>query len=561
MVIIVESSSLTFSLHYAPAQSSPRPTFGTNIEKKRTPRGIGTPSTTVGCEHATEAEVADGATSMVLGGKDLSLAQVKCGEQSAQIASTTETARNTGTSHDHSNFDSSAPASGSAALHTGWDAGKPQHQPPASTLPLMQDEKHGEGEQGVPFDVMKSTIVQDLEVGATRNIGIVGPDYSPAFEPPSDAGCGGRRDAVPGSGIIGDGASLGDDGCGPFLLSKQKIVAGRASTLSQVLHVILALAVLVLVGFAKAGNAVPSSVYRKNAADVGGPGYSSRRSMKGGKNSGGDYCRRSSGCKRRRSGSRSGFCPQSTWLSLLARLRAAWSKLWHATERDLATRWRAAGQALATLRQAWASLWLPRPHPEADVLAEALANLPRSRQDGGYPPGHAAGGKGGGHGRRRRRRSGRGARKSFDADTGLYEDDSQELCTSRSGADVRRAVGLKFLQLCGYQPLPGVGSGRGFRSPKYLLVLDLDETLVHCSASQWEPSRRRRRGYEGGGGVGITVRPDLRVEVRGPAPSYRPACMYAWKRPHLDLFLGVVSRWYEIAIFTSGSQCFAEVSR
>ncbi|CAM9704101.1 unnamed protein product [Ectocarpus fasciculatus] len=69
----------------------------------------------------------------------------------------------------------------------------------------------------------------------------------------------------------------------------------------------------------------------------------------------------------------------------------------------------------------------------------------------------------------------------------------------------------------------------------------------------------RRHGGGGGGRGRGAPRPDLKLEMRGRAPSdNRPSCMNAWKRPHLDVFLGVVSRWYEVAVFTSGRQCFAE---
>lgn len=102
---------------------------------------------------------------------------------------------------------------------------------------------------------------------------------------------------------------------------------------------------------------------------------------------------------------------------------------------------------------------------------------------------------------------------------------------------------------------PGGGRGSRSRSRKFLLVLDLDETLVHCSPHLTGPVTRRLDAD----GRMVHVQPDLKVEIRAGAPSDRPACMHAWKRPHLDIFLGVVSRWYEIAVFTSGRRCIAEV--
>lgn len=336
------------------------------------------------------------------------------------------------------------------------------------------------------------------------------------------------------------GHSGGGIGCDPFSLS-QGTTPGPTSAYSQALHIVLALIVLVLVAFAKAGDGVPRKRTAHCSGHSGGRGFASsgRRNSRG-SSGGGDSGRPPSrGLKRQRPASGGAFSGHS-W-SLMRSIRAVWSKIWHAAEEDLATRWRAAGQALAALRQAWAGLWVPPPHPEADVLAEALASPPRFCDR---------------RGRRGKRTAGRhGVSSSINSGgVGLLEE--------KSGAgEVRRAVGLKLLSLCGYHSLGGGGGGRGSRSPKFLLVLDLDETLVHCSPHLLEPTRRRSRGGVGGGGRGGAVRPDLKVEMRGGAPSDRPACMYAWKRPHLDVFLGVVSRWYEVAVFTSGRQCFAEVSR
>ncbi|CAN0351102.1 unnamed protein product, partial [Hapterophycus canaliculatus] len=254
------------------------------------------------------------------------------------------------------------------------------------------------------------------------------------------------------------------------------------------------------------------------------------------------------------------------WLATVRHLRAAWSKLWHLVEDDLASRWRTAGRALTSLRQAWSALWVLPPHPEADILAEALASSrgysqgtadrhPRSAGGGsggaiGSSVGSIGGSRGGGGSEHRRRRSrrasnGRGSGRRLGAADGS---------PGEKGLNVGRPVGLNclnFLSLCGYRP----GGGSGSRRPKFLLLLDLDETLVHCSPHLMEPARRR----SGGGGKGARLRPDLKLEMRGRAPSdNRPSCMYAWKRPHLDVFLDVVSRWYEVAVFTSGRQSFAE---
>ena len=340
-------------------------------------------------------------------------------------------------------------------------------------------------------------------------------------------------------GGIGCGGGGGDD----FMLARA--MAGPVSVYSQALHVALAFVVLILVAFAKSeGGAVMSSSANDGAGAYGR--LSARRSVGGGGKK-----------QRRRSGKGVGI-PLVQRSPLLRRLRAIWSKLWHRVEDNLATRWRAAGHALASLRKAWAALWVPRPHAEADVLAEALASSSRcSREDeerlrratgvgaGGSGIGSTRRSSGAGGSERRGRRDGKTDRRSSRSRprSGAGAADSD------GGGYLRRPMGLNcvsFLSLWGYRHTTGSGGGGGSRSPKFLLVLDLDETLVHCSPCLLEPRRR-------------SLMPDLKLEMRGGAPSDRPACMYAWKRPHLDVFLGVVSRWYEVALFTSARQCFAEV--
>ncbi|CAN0127568.1 unnamed protein product [Scytosiphon promiscuus] len=368
---------------------------------------------------------------------------------------------------------------------------------------------------------------------------------------------------------------------------------GPASPFSQALHIALAFVVLVLVAFAKADTPYDEGAGYGGSSSSGSgtprnPGStpSRRRRSRQGSNAGGSgqgVTQRNSGiapAKRRRlssgksgGGSRDGsntaigdggVFPWSP--TAFRHLRAAWSKLWHLVEDDLAGRWRTAGRALASLRQAWSALWVLPPHPEADVLAEALASPPRySRGTTGRHPGPAdagggggsggvggVGGSGGGGSERRRRSFGR-------AGSGRRSGKRVGAADGGPGDNVGRPVGLNclnFLSLCGYRP----GGGGGSRRSKFLLLLDLDETLVHCSPHLMQPARRRSGGGGGGGGGnGGRLRPDLKLEMRGRAPSdNRPSCMYAWKRPHLDVFLDVVSRWYEVAVFTSGRQSFAE---
>ena len=74
------------------------------------------------------------------------------------------------------------------------------------------------------------------------------------------------------------------------------------------------------------------------------------------------------------------------------------------------------------------------------------------------------------------------------------------------------------------------------RSKRYSLVLDLDETLVHCSS---EPTPN----YD------IT----FTVEFNGASCQ-----VYVKKRPHLDEFLEAVSRMFEVTVFTASQRVYAE---
>ncbi|CAM9734562.1 unnamed protein product [Choristocarpus tenellus] len=275
-------------------------------------------------------------------------------------------------------------------------------------------------------------------------------------------------------------------------------------------------------------------------------------------------------------------CWTRAWRGLRAsarRLVNYCSRLWHKAEAALGSRWRLAGKFLRLLRKSWGTLSLrslPSPHPEADTLATAVATMgtfsssnnsrdealsrARSRtgqEEGGDKIGRApAGGTGGAAG-------GRDVRSRQSNNSGLVGGGSGP---TWGGGDLRRLVPLSdsFLKLCGYRPLGDGGGSLRSRAPKYLLVLDLDETLVHCSQHYRPPYHEIQRGGVGGRGErqGSSVcppPPDIKLEMRGSGASGRPACMYAWKRPHLDVFLRVVSRWYEIAVFTSGRQCFAKV--
>lgn len=73
-------------------------------------------------------------------------------------------------------------------------------------------------------------------------------------------------------------------------------------------------------------------------------------------------------------------------------------------------------------------------------------------------------------------------------------------------------------------------------APKHTLVLDLDETLVHCSV---EP----------------VAKYDLIFPVRFNGVTYR---IYMRRRPHLRTFLKDVSKHFEVIVFTASQQVYGD---
>lgn len=94
-------------------------------------------------------------------------------------------------------------------------------------------------------------------------------------------------------------------------------------------------------------------------------------------------------------------------------------------------------------------------------------------------------------------------------------------------------------QIC---PLSPASSYRIGTVQRKILVLDLDETLIHSHHD---------------GLVRPTVKPGtppdfiLRVEI-----ERHPVRFYVYKRPHVDFFLQVVSQWYDLVVFTASMEIY-----
>ncbi|KAJ5069041.1 ctd nuclear envelope phosphatase 1 [Anaeramoeba ignava] len=74
-------------------------------------------------------------------------------------------------------------------------------------------------------------------------------------------------------------------------------------------------------------------------------------------------------------------------------------------------------------------------------------------------------------------------------------------------------------------------------SQKKLLILDLDETLVHSTPQP------------------IDSHFQIKIKVfLDPKPCY----LYVYKRPYLDIFLKHVCEWYDVAIFTASLNEYAD---
>lgn len=77
---------------------------------------------------------------------------------------------------------------------------------------------------------------------------------------------------------------------------------------------------------------------------------------------------------------------------------------------------------------------------------------------------------------------------------------------------------------------------KSLKMPKNTIVLDLDETLVHCTTDPIEQY-------------------DTTFNVEFSGHQY---CVYMRKRPFMEDFLERCSKWFEVVIFTASQECYAD---
>ncbi|XP_030842774.1 CTD nuclear envelope phosphatase 1A [Strongylocentrotus purpuratus] len=91
-------------------------------------------------------------------------------------------------------------------------------------------------------------------------------------------------------------------------------------------------------------------------------------------------------------------------------------------------------------------------------------------------------------------------------------------------------------------PLSPLSSHKLSLVKRKILVLDLDETLVHSKhvSSTFLPNRP-------------SIPPDFVLKVTIDSVPER---FYVYKRPHVDFFLSVVSQWFELVVFTASMEIY-----
>lgn len=98
----------------------------------------------------------------------------------------------------------------------------------------------------------------------------------------------------------------------------------------------------------------------------------------------------------------------------------------------------------------------------------------------------------------------------------------------------------------------------GLGSPKYpqkTLVLDLDETLIHSLAKGGRMSSGHMVEVRLSTPMTTSPTPDGPSTTIGPQ---HPILYYVHKRPHCDVFLRKICKWYKLIIFTASVQEYAD---
>ncbi|XP_030044148.1 CTD nuclear envelope phosphatase 1 isoform X2 [Microcaecilia unicolor] len=91
-------------------------------------------------------------------------------------------------------------------------------------------------------------------------------------------------------------------------------------------------------------------------------------------------------------------------------------------------------------------------------------------------------------------------------------------------------------------PLSPVSRNRLAQVKRKILVLDLDETLIHSHHD---------------GVLRPTVRPGTPPDfILKVVIDKHPVRFFVHKRPHVDFFLEVVSQWYELVVFTASMEIY-----
>lgn len=91
-----------------------------------------------------------------------------------------------------------------------------------------------------------------------------------------------------------------------------------------------------------------------------------------------------------------------------------------------------------------------------------------------------------------------------------------------------------------------------------LLVLDLDETLIHSTSRMSYGSSAVTSSVDGRSGWSAANTSGLKVRVVEVVLDGRSVIYHVYKRPWVDFFLRKVSSWYTVVIFTASLQEYAD---